>query len=107
MSLYTVYILLDHRKTCIYLYNIFIYNTHSLYIIYTARARESTQGSSWGLTHEKVNLWTCRHIICHIGNSMVPSPTHAISFATKEKLCIRASLKQKHDTVVASSYLLF
>ena len=32
MSLYTVYLLLYHRKTCIYLYHIFIYNTHSLYI---------------------------------------------------------------------------
>lgn len=59
--------------------------THSLYM-YTARARQSTQESSWGLTHEKVNLWMCRHIICYMGIQWYRPQDTQFSFATKEKL---------------------
>ena len=88
-----LYIIEKHVYICIiYLYIIHIVYIYIFIYIYTctARARESTQGSSSGLTREKVNLWTRRHIICYIYIWEIQwyPPQHTqFSFATKEKLC--------------------
>lgn len=106
-----LYIIEKHVYICIiYLYIIHIVYIYIFIYIYTctARARESTQGSSSGLTREKVNLWTRRHIICYIYGKFNGTLPNTRNFHLRpKKNYARASLKQKHDSVVASSYLLF